>query len=314
MNEPFCFTENVGYYLNLVDFYCPPEVLFGLAEVMATTYNRNNGCQFERINGRNGSHHEMLERYSKVSGIAFSALNNTENITDLPCLIELDDYYLDYHPFYMRNHYLRLVVLLHIYDDHVEIFDTHHRKLSKLTYNQSLLPNSVKYTVSKASPYEEIGLDQHMAAIEHTCMLNMMELSSNQIYTGYNGIGLFLRDLEVELSAKGEKELSEITYDLFFQMLRPGGLKNSREMFAKYLRWVSRQYSIPELGRYADSFALITAKWESAANLFYKANVLKKMDFLRTNVFKFIERVMVEEKEQIKNLLLYILTTEAESI
>ncbi|WP_340022732.1 hypothetical protein MHI24_27585 [Paenibacillus sp. FSL K6-1096] len=307
MYDSFCFTDNISHYLNLMGIPVPPVVLFGLAEVMGTTCNRNKEQKFERFNGRNGSHQEMLKRYSEASGIAFSVCNSAKPTKEIPCLIEMDDYYIDYHPFYMKNHYLRLVVLLCIHDDYYEIYDTHHRKISKTTYAPALLKNSIKYIASEGADYEKTGLTQHLTAIQNTCTFNLNNQCKDQIYTGYKGVQLFLEDLEQELK-ENELEFSQVTYDLFFQILRPGGMRDSREMFARYLHWVNQQYSLPELDQNANGIAGLATKWETVANLFYKASIVGDTNYLTNKVFKLINQVVDEEKEQVEKLLLYIMS------
>lgn len=310
MSKSFCFTSNISYYLGLNGFLFKPEALFGFAQCYRTTLNLNKESYFELINGLNGYYPDMMYRLSIVPGLLWNHRKSEsireiiENKTFRPILCVIDDFYIEYHPYYQKYHYKRPVVLLSLNKDEVFIYDDGKHKMQFTNFIKAIGVPVVFYTFNEY--IGKISKKEIIKIVQKTCEMNLHSHSNANIHKGpvaFANLFEYLKEVVIKMD---DIKFKQLMNDLHFQLNRNGGISSSRYLFGSFLIWFGNAYNDNNIIQFGNEFIELSDSWETSGNLFFKSAFLVKPEFIFKNIHPFFDRCLKKEIFLLNRLLKYI--------
>lgn len=312
----FCLLANLINYMDYHGLQCNEEWLCGIIGYVGFYYTSLNIPSKEIVHGRSGSFRSLFERLQKQLAHEFqsyristdiSLINDLEELLDRlnTVLIWIDDYYLDYSPYFRLSHYESLVVLLNIEGEYARIFDNEIHTvpidvfLEAVSYNgwvevyfsesQLQWKNSKSASVAKGLRW---SID---------CFYSGNN-SDNEFY-GFEGMARF----SDAVAACGN--VDEIN-NFYVQLNRPGGLSVTRQYLCRFLEMMNKSWSIPDIQESILLYSDLSEKWRKIGNLLFRLSQNPDSD-LRDRILKRISEAVGLEREGINKLNKLVMHLEA---
>lgn len=259
----FCIAQNLAKALG---FEKQEDIIWRLflsMDIMGFQYNGLKSNKYEILNGLNGTCRDFVDRSFEFFGL-FKQTVDYRNLISYDykknLVLEVDDYYLEYHPYFKKNHHIRYILLTAIHNNVVTIYDmgTHQINL-----------NTIKQAVVDAF---FIGENKKIKSNIKDITNNLVEFYENKNWIissgGMKSISFFKKDLE-ENSIFLKKADFESLY--YFVNKLGGPTQSTKFMYialTSLLEYIG--YTSEKLILLKDIISKLTCEWDILGNTFFR--------------------------------------------
>lgn len=258
----FCLSNNLNFYLQQQGFQVEEWQLFLLMNPIGFNYFGLTGDNYELLNGINNTTEGFLNRAIEPLGFRKKVVEtelDVHEVQEKKMLLEVDDYYLEYNPFYHKYHNTRFVVATGNTDDNYEVYDTEQKTVSRESLKNSVL--SVFELEEKNKIDQERINSLLLERFQQAAPFMKEEAIEN------------IRRFASELAENFESLTKEHYNSLFFFVNRPVGPATIQQMTGNFLSKLSEksgsQGSSILLER-AEKLKTLAELWLIIGNLFFK--------------------------------------------
>jgi len=285
----FCTLCNTRSLFEYYGFNLTESMYCGLSSYLGFFYTRENLESKEYLYGRVGNHEVILRNLCKALNINIreKRVQNSEEAWKIakerieeriPFLLCVDDFYLEYHLYFNKTHYLRVVDLIGFDEEEgiVFLYDIENRTLSIENFKRAR--DSKVDGIKIQNMWYEFGfppefpslIEPTKKGIKQTAETMLDKESDGIRLYGIVGIRNFAEDIGGWVKRWGEEELYINIENMYVQINRPGGPTVSRFLFSKFLFAASSILNNKELHKIAKEFMELSRAWEIIGNLFFK--------------------------------------------
>lgn len=274
--------EYYGYKLS-ESMYC------GLSSYLGFFYTRENLESKETLYGRIGNHEVILENLCNALNVKITEkrIEDDEEAwmfakeslnRNIPLLLCVDDFYLEYHFYFNKIHYLRVVDLIgfdekekivFLYDIEKRTNSIENFKKARNSEVNGIKNNNIWYEFEFPIEFPPL-IEPIKNGINQTVKIMLDEESDKTRFYGIRGIRTFAEDVGEWVKKWGKDELYANIENMYVQINRPGGPTVSRYLFSKFLSEASDIINNKELYKISNEFENISKAWEIIGNLFFK--------------------------------------------
>lgn len=274
--------EYYGYKLS-ESMYC------GLSSYLGFFYTRENLESKEILYGRIGNHDIILQGLCSALNITLNEKTICDNEEawilakerlnkNVPLMLCVDDFYLEYHFYFNKIHYLRVVDLIGFDEGEGSVFLYDIEKRTNLIENFKRARNSEVNGIKTNNMWYEFEFPPEFPpliepiknGINQTVKIMLDKESNKTRFYGITGIRTFAKDVGEWVKKWEKDELYANIENMYVQINRPGGPTVSRYLFSKFLFESSGIINNNELYRIGKEFEEISRAWEIIGNLFFK--------------------------------------------
>lgn len=274
--------EYYGYKLS-ENMYC------GLSSYLGFFYTRENLESKEILYGRIGNHEKILKNLCNALNVKIREKRIQDNEEawmlarksvnkNIPLLLCVDDFYLEYHFYFDKIHYLRVVDLIGVneeegvvflYDIEKRINSIENLKKARNTEVNGRKTNNMWYEFEFPDKFPPL-IQPIRNGIRKSIGIMLDKKSDKTRFYGTTGIRTFAEDIGKWMNKWGQEKLYENIENMYVQINRPGGPTVSRSLFSKFLFEASHIINKKELYKIGKEFKEISRAWEIIGNLFFK--------------------------------------------
>lgn len=258
----FCLSNNLNFYFRQREIQIEEWQLFLLMDPIGFNYFGINGDNYELLNGINNTTDGFLNKAIGPLGFQKKIVEtglNSQEVWDKNMLLEVDDYYLEYNPFYDKYHNTRFVVATKMTDDHYEVYDTERKKVGKESLENSVI--SV-FELEKRDEIEKEAITAFLIKYFRKITPFLKEEAIGNI-----------KRLGQELDGSPELLTKESYKSLFFFVNRPVGPAVIRQITSDSLLKLSGANGSEDcliLVEKAKKLKKLSELWSIIGNLFFK--------------------------------------------
>lgn len=301
----FCFLTNLKNYLSYYNLKVSEPWLGGIIGYMGFYYTSKPIATNEVIHGRSGNFKYLFQYLQQQINkpLEISKLKTDMELRDRLkdmldslniMLVWINDFYLEYSPYYNLSDFWSLVLLLMVNDSSVIIFDNGIKELSLETFIKAVNCNGEStffFTREKILNWITSEKEVVIKGISRT-ISRFKSDRNNEGYYGDYGIELFIEHL-------GSNIDSTKIYNLYFQMNRPGGLSLTRENMKEFCIEIEQKGFVSEIGEIKDIYTALTDHWRKIASLLFKLSNSRDSD-LKDRIMRRIFEAREYERKGIK--------------
>ncbi|MEW6606875.1 MAG: DUF4872 domain-containing protein [bacterium] len=274
--------EYYGYKLSEA-MYC------GLSGYLGFFYTRESLESKEILYGRIGNHDIILKNLCNALNIRLKErtiyddeeawiLAKESLNKNIPLLLCVDDFYLEYHFYFNKIHYLRVADLIGfdekegvvlLYDIEKRTNSIENFKKARNSEVNGIKNNNMWYEFEFPSELPSL-IEPIKNGINQSVKMMLDEESNETRFYGITGIRTFAGDVGEWVKKWGEEELYANIENMYVQINRPGGPTISRSLFSEFLFEASDIINNKELYKIGREFKEISKAWEIIGNLFFK--------------------------------------------
>jgi hypothetical protein len=281
-----CNTKNLfeyyGYKLS-ENMYC------GLSGYLGFFYTRENLESKEILYGRIGNHDVILKNLCNALNVRIKEKRSQdneeawmlvkENVTQgIPLLLCVDDFFLEYHFYFNKIHYLRVVDIIgfdekegvvFLYDIEKRTNSIENFKKARNSKVNGMKTNNMWYEFEFPAKFPSL-IKPIKNGINQAVETMLYKKSKEPQFYGIVGIRTLGEDIGKWVRKYGKEELYSNIENMYVQINRPGGPTVSRRLFSKFLCEASNIINNKELYKIGKEFEEISRAWEIIGNLFFK--------------------------------------------
>lgn len=274
--------EYYGYKLS-ENMYC------GLSNYLGFFYTRENLESKEILYGRIGNHDIILKNLCNALNIRLNERTIYDNKDawilakeslnkNIPLLLCVDDFYLGYHFYFNKIHYLRVADLIGFDEKKgiVSFYDIEERTNSIENFKRArnseingIKTNNMWYEFEFPIEFPPL-MEPIKNGINQTVKIMLDKESSETRFYGITGIRTFAEDVGGWVKKWEKEKLYTNIENMYVQINRPGGPAISRSLFSKFLFEAGDIIDKKELYKIGEEFEEISRAWEITGNLFFK--------------------------------------------
>ncbi|MDI6734997.1 MAG: DUF4872 domain-containing protein [bacterium] len=274
--------EYYGYKLSEA-MYC------GLSGYLGFFYTREDIESREILYGRIGNHDIILKNLCNALNIKLNertiyddkeawVLAKESLNRNIPLLLCVDDFYLEYHFYFNKIHYLRVVDLIGFDEKEGTVFLYDIEKRTNSIENFKRARNSEVNGIKTNNMWYEFEfpirfpplIEPIKNSINKTVKIMLDKEGNETRFYGTAGIRTFAEDIGEWMEKWEKDELYANIENMYVQINRPGGPTVSRSLFSKFLFEASGVINNKELYKIGREFEEISKAWEIIGNLFFK--------------------------------------------
>lgn len=301
--EGFCFLSNFKNYLRFYGINVSKSWLGGIIGCLGFYYSSKPLKSNEVIHGRNGTFEDLFDRLQnslfeplykdviKVDSYLIPYINNMLAQEDIP-LAWINDYYLEYSPYYKLADFWSIVPILEINDDNVTFFDNGIKQIKQNTFMEAVNKNcEARFYFSKKKFLKwacgEISVME--SGISSTVKGFYADNLSKDEFNGFLGMERFLVDFKL-------CDDKMAIYNFYFQMNRPGGLSLTRNNMRQLLIELKNKWHFIENEEAIKIYEELTDQWRKIASLLFKLSGVNDVD-LKSRIADRILKAVENEKK-----------------
>lgn len=273
----FCFLANLCSYLDYYNLSINESKLGMMIGYFGFYFTTKKLASKEIILGRNATFEEMFQTFQLVlerplKTKIFSCFSEATEFINrklkegiIP-MIWIDDFYLNYSPYFKLSHYESLIILLEISEDSILIYDNQLRRVEKQSFEEAVLMNdsiTIVYTEEEKLSWAENENSILVNGIDRILKKFYFEESFDDQYLGFYGMEKFLENLEKN------KDRNEI-YNYFYQMNRASGPAVTREKMYFFLKDLELSCPNIDVKLCEDLYNKLSVAWRKIGNLLFK--------------------------------------------
>ena len=299
----FCILSNLRNYLNYYGLAVSEAWLGGIIGYMGFFYTKNPIATKEVIHGRSGSFEYMFQclqqllenplKYLKVKADANVAKEVGRVLSEYKLmLVWLNDFYLEYSPYYKLGEFWSLAILSEVQDSKAVIFDNGFKELSCDTFLQAVNCNGegrFYYTTENCLNWSESERTLLLNGFSRTVARLENKIEDEGEFYGICGIENFAEDLSKC------RDLEKI-YGFYFQMNRPGGLALSRENMKKVFIQMEAKGFAYQVNEAVMIYEKLSEGWRKIACLLFKLSNSEDLS-LRGRIVERVYEMLEYEKK-----------------
>lgn len=311
----FCILSNLRNYLHYYGLTVSEAWLGGIIGYMGFFYTKNPIATKEVIHGRSGSFEYMFQALQQQleNPLEYLKVKADKDVTREVgrvlskyklMLVWLNDFYLEYSPYYKLGEFWSLAIMLEVQDSKVIVFDNGFKELSCDAFLQAVNCNGegrFYYTT-------ESGLN--WCESENTLLLHGLSRTvsrlENKIKDGDEFFGICRIENFAEDLSKC-RDLEKI-YNFYYQMNRPGGLALSRENMKKIFIQTEAKGFAYQVNEAVMIYDKLSEGWRKIACLLFKLSNFEDLS-LRGRIVERVYEILEYEKKglmSIKALIGYL--------
>lgn len=289
----FCIAQNLAKALGYEKNEKVIWELFLTMDIMGFQYRGRESGVYEIFNGLNGGCRDFMERCFRFLGLTKKTIPDQElpsNYQGVGLMLEVDDFYMNYHTYFHKYHHNRYIVLTKIKNGVCRLYDMEHYQMDVKDLKQAV--RGAFYVASDKAPFF------NSQDTIHTLVNYYKDKDWTEHLKSVAALTLFRQDLE-----ENAVLLEKADFDkLYFFVNKLGGPTQTRKFMNIALSSLQKELEDipPRITILNDIFGKLAFEWDILGNMFFRLsrNLNQK---LFERIYKRLDEI-IEIEKQLVNL------------
>lgn len=239
---------------------------------------------------------------------------------NIPVMLEVDTYYLEYHPEHMIKHNAHTIVVygFNPITQEVEVADNLITGIEKRKFNGTVSVRSLgkalnlcetdakyKYFGRRITVEENgrcVSSDQVIESIKNSSLLMLNTTGTQEVSLGVSGICELADILEVQSRKDFCDDVKGLLENFHVMLIGFGGPVSTRKLYASFLEGTNQLQNDAEDSLISESYLELSNKWRIAATVLLKAAMTEKTTYIE-RAAKRIREIAKEEARLARELI-----------